>query len=124
METASGSLHPSIAHAVDGLHGVEARIERLELAAQALDMRGDGVVVEHDVGRVHELLAILDVAGMTRERVQYPELGQGKQHDLAVPLRLHPLGIESQRSTVQYLISFVWPAHCLHAPEQSVHPRD
>src|SRR5690606_33538196 len=43
----SGFL-PPVAHAVHGLDVVEVRVDGLELAADALDVRGDGVVVQHD----------------------------------------------------------------------------
>ena len=33
-------------------------------------MRGDRVVIQHHVGGIHELLAVLDVPGVPRERMQ------------------------------------------------------
>src|SRR5579871_499811 len=63
---AAASLDPSIPHAVHRLDRVEARLERLELASNALHVRGDRVVVEHDVRRIHQLLPVLDVPGMAR----------------------------------------------------------
>src|ERR1700728_3425824 len=61
---AAASLDPSIPHTVRGLDRIEARIERLEFASDALHVRGDGVVVEHDIRRIHQLLAILHVPRM------------------------------------------------------------
>ncbi len=99
------------------------RLEHLELPADALDVRGDGVVVEHDVRRVHELLAVLHVAGMLRERVHDPELRQRQQHHLAVPLHLHAFGIERERAAADDLIVLMRLAQGVDAPEQRVHAR-
>src|SRR5262245_5590037 len=69
-------LPPAIAHAVDALDAVEAGVERRELPADALDVRGDGAVVHHHARLAHELLAVLDVPRVTGERVDDPELGE------------------------------------------------
>ncbi len=116
-------LDPAIPHAIDGLDAVELRLEHLELPPDALDVRGDGVVVEHDVRRVHELLAVLHVAGMLREGVHDPELRQRKQHHLAVPLHLHAFGIERERAATNDLIVLVRLAQGIDAAEQRVHAR-
>ena len=44
---------PAIAHAVDGLDGVELRIDARKLGPDALDLRRHGAVVEHDVSCGH-----------------------------------------------------------------------
>src|SRR6187551_2001683 len=44
---------PAIAHSVHGFDAVEARIDRLKLAADAFDMGGDRVVVEDDIRGIH-----------------------------------------------------------------------
>src|SRR5436190_20845646 len=67
---------PSISEAVDGIDRAEFLVGGLELAPDALDVRGDGGVVDHDVRVAHQLLAILHMARIARERVHQPELGQ------------------------------------------------
>ena len=65
---------------------VERRVERQELAPDALDVRRDRAVVDDDVGVAHQRVAVLDVAGMARERVHHPELGEREVDALAVPV--------------------------------------
>src|SRR5512146_3329115 len=91
------SLHPAVTHPVDGLQRVECRFDVLELAPYTLHVRGDGVVIEYDVGGVHELLTVVYVPRMTRQRMDDPELGEREQHDLALPLGTHPLDVQCER---------------------------
>ena len=61
------------------------------LRADALHVRGDGAVVDHHVGVAHQRVAVLHVAGMARERVHHPELGQREVDGRAAPGRGHAL---------------------------------
>src|SRR6185295_888711 len=97
-------LPPAVAHAVDALDAVEAGVERHELLADALDVRGDRAVVHHHARLAHQLLAVLDVAGMARERVDDPELRQREVDARAAPARDDPLHVEAQRSALDHLL--------------------
>ncbi len=57
-------------------------------------MRGDRVVVEHGLGGIHELLAILDVSGITGHCVHQPEFGERKADARALPLYGHSVRID------------------------------
>src|ERR1700687_2015676 len=87
---------PAIAHAVHRVDAVERRVEGEKFPADALDVRGDGGIVNDDLGVAHPGVAILDVAGKASQRVDHPELGQREVDTLAVPLRREPLEIELQ----------------------------
>src|SRR5690606_7745547 len=52
---------PSIAHAVGRLDGVERRVDRGELAPDALDVGGNRAVVDDQIRLAHQLVAALDV---------------------------------------------------------------
>src|SRR3954470_2391346 len=95
---------PSIPEAVDSVDGGELRIYRLELAPDALHVRGDGRVVDHDVRIAHQALAILDVARIARERVHEPELGQREIDRRLTPGRLEALHVEAQRPALERLL--------------------
>src|SRR5262245_20284844 len=114
--TASGE--PAIAHAVRGFDGGEGGVEGEELPADALDVRGDRVVVEHDVRGVHELLAILHVAGETRQRVHEPELRHRERYRLIVPERSHAIRIETQGAALQRLVRRLALRQRIDATEQ------
>src|ERR1700676_1458211 len=87
---------PAIAHAVHGVDAVEQRVEDKKFSADALDVRGDGGIVNDDLGIAHQAVAILDVAGKPGQRVNHPELGQSEVNSLAAPLRCEALEIELQ----------------------------
>src|SRR5215470_9012982 len=119
-----GLFDPAVAHAVDGLQAVECWLDALELAPDALHVRGDGVVIEHHIGRIHELLTAAHVSGMAGERMHDPELGERQQHHPVVPLHLHALGIEGERSAPQDLTRAVGgPAQRVDTAEECVHAR-
>src|SRR5437867_2934444 len=61
----------SIADAIEGFDLRELRIHVLELFAQALDVAVDRPVIDIDVlaiGRIHQLVAVFDVARPLRQR--------------------------------------------------------
>src|SRR4051812_39122765 len=92
---------PPVTEAVDRVDGGERRVYRLELAPDALHVRGDGRVVDHDVRIAHQALAILDVARIARERVHEPELGQREIDRRLAPGRLEALHVEAQRAALE-----------------------
>src|SRR5690606_37825334 len=68
----------AVADAVERLELREVLIDLPELLAQALDVAVDGAVVDIDalaIGLVHQLVAVLDVAGADGERLKQQELG-------------------------------------------------
>src|SRR6478672_6457056 len=76
---------------------LELGIDLTELAAHPLDMAVDRAVVHVDrlaVGGIHQLVAVLDVAGPLSERLQQQELGDREVHLLALPGALVPARIE------------------------------
>src|SRR3546814_10319537 len=69
-------LAVAIADAIERLDLLEAVIDVAELLAQPLDVAVDGAVVDIDglaVGRVHELVAVLNMARPLRQRLQRSE---------------------------------------------------
>src|SRR5215831_893633 len=96
-------LPPAVAHAVDALDAVEPGVERRELPADALDVRGDRAVVHDHARLAHQLLAVLDVPGVAGERVHDPELRQRQVHALAAPARLHALQVDHERPALDHL---------------------
>src|SRR4051812_5111098 len=90
----SMSRVPAVTHAVDRRNAAKRRIQRDELAANALDVRSDGAVVDDDAGVAHQAVAILDMAGESRHRMHHPELGQGEIDAPAVPLGGQALKVE------------------------------
>src|SRR6266853_5707618 len=82
---------PAIAHAVHGVDTVERWIEGKKFSADALDVRGDGGIVDDDLCVAHQTVAILDVTRKPSQRMDHPELGQRELHALAIPLRREAL---------------------------------
>ena len=68
----------------------------MELAANALDVRRDRVVVEDGLCGIHELLPVLDVPRVARQRVDQPELGQRQADRLVLPVNRHALRVDVQ----------------------------
>jgi hypothetical protein len=79
-----------------GVDRVERGIDRDEFLAHALDVRGDGRVVDHDLGVAHQLVAAFHMARKAYERVHHPEFGHGQRHVDAVPGHAHALGLDHQ----------------------------
>jgi len=89
--------------AVDGVDGVERRVRGEKLAADALDVRGDGAVVHHQVGVTHQLLPALHVLGKLGERVHHPELGERELDRLLAPVHAEALQVERERAALEAL---------------------
>src|SRR5579872_2845258 len=87
----SAAAMPAIAHAVDAFDRIERGIERRELAADALDVRGDGAVVDREVGFPHQRVAVFHMAGKFRQRMHDPEFSQRELDLLLPPMRLQAL---------------------------------
>src|SRR6185436_16737831 len=117
-------LPPAIAHAVDALDPVEARVERSELPANALDVRGDRAVVHHHARLAHQLLAVLDVAGMPGERVDDPELREREVDARAPPAGRHALQVDPQRAALDRVLRLRVAALRVDAPEERGDPRE
>src|SRR6202035_3458617 len=91
----------AISDAIERFDLCEIVVDRLELLAQPLDVAVDGAVVDVDVlaiGRIHQLVAILDVAGALRQRLKDQELGDGQLDVIALPGAEMPAGIERQQA--------------------------
>ena len=94
------------------------RIDRLELAPDALHVRRDRAVVDDDVGVAHQRIAVLHVAGKARERMHHPELGQREVHALAVPVDGEALQVERKRSALEDVLGSGRRGQQLAAAEQ------
>ena len=81
---------PAVAHTVHRLDGIEGGIDLVELASYAFDMGGNGVVVQHHAGGVHQLLAVFDVARVFGEGMHDPEFCQGQFQGLFLPAGTAP----------------------------------
>src|SRR5437879_2295308 len=89
----------SISDAIKRFDLLELAVNLAELAADSLDVAVDRAVVDINrlaVRRIHQLLAILHVAGPLREGLQEKELGHRKVHLLALPGALMAAGVEHQ----------------------------
>src|SRR5207247_9841038 len=76
----------------------------LELAPDALHVRGDGRVVDHDVRVAHQLLAVLDVPGKARERMHQPEFREREIDRGVAPRGLEALHVEPERPALERLL--------------------
>ena len=94
------------------------RFEWLELAPYAFDMRGDGVVVQNDIGGIHQLLTILDMPRITRQGMHDPKFSQRQRDRSAVPGGLHLLAVDRQCTAPYDLSGIVGPTQGIDAPEQ------
>src|SRR6266404_7111168 len=98
---------PAIAHAVHGVDAVERWVEDKKFSADALDVRGDGGIVDDDLCVAHQTVAILDVTRKPSQRVDHPELGQREIHALAIPLRREALEIELQLAALDRFLDLL-----------------
>src|SRR5437773_10544796 len=94
---------PAISQAVDRVDGGESCVHGLELAPDALHVRSDGRVVDHDVRVAHQLLAVLDVPGEARERMHQPEFRQREIDCGVAPRGLEALHVEPERPALERL---------------------
>src|SRR6476620_10274767 len=110
--TGRSRLLEPVSDAIEGRDHVEARVDRLELLAQALDVAVDRAVVHKDlivVRGVHQGVAALHHAGALRERPQEQELGHGERHRLALPGAGVALGIHGELAALQRLgVGLAW----------------
>src|SRR5579883_2808330 len=84
----ASAIAVAVSDAIERLDLRELAVDHLELLAQPLDVAVDRAVVDIDVlaiGRVHELVAALDMAGPRRKRLQDEELGDGELDRHALP---------------------------------------
>src|SRR4030088_756393 len=109
---------PAIAHAVHGVDAVERWVEDKKFSADALDVRGDGGIVDDDLRVAHHAVAILDVTRKRSQRMDHPELGKREIHTLAVPLRREALEIELQLAALDRFLDRLWRREQVAAPEQ------
>src|ERR1700738_4785279 len=89
----------SVSDAIKRFDLLELAVDLAELAAHALDMAVDRAVVDVDrlaIGRIHQLVAVLDVTGPLGERFQQQELGDREVHFLALPGALVAARVEHQ----------------------------
>src|SRR5439155_16192827 len=77
-------------------NAVELWIHCEKFAADALDVRSDGGIVDDDRGVAHEAVAVLDMTRKLGERVHHPELGQREIDACILPLRVETLQIEQE----------------------------
>ena len=81
------------------------------------------VVVEHGLRRVHQLLAILDVARIARHRVHEPEFGE-RQSDRSVPPQdPHPVRVDLELAAPDPVLLRLRLLERIEAPEQCGDPR-
>ena len=107
-------------HSVDG---IEVRINGDEFAADALDVGGDGGVIDDDLRIAHQLLAAFHMARKSCQCVHHPELGHGQRHVLPVPGDAHAFGLDAQWPELMYGIGLRRLAQGIHAPEQGADAR-
>src|SRR4029077_17591392 len=87
----------SIADAIKGFDLAEFGVDRLELLAQALDVAVDRTIVDVDmlaVSRIHQLVAVFDVARPLRQGFEDQELGHGQLDRLILPGALMSCRVE------------------------------
>ena len=87
-------------------------------------MRGDGIVVDDQVGFAHQLFAVLHVAGKARQRVHHPELGKGELHPRPAPAGGEALHVQGELAANHDIVDALrLPLH-VHAPEQGRDARE
>src|SRR3954447_24601788 len=78
----------SIADAIQSFDLRELAVHGLKFLTQTFDVAVDRAVVDVDVlavGRVHQLIAVFDMAGAVRQRLEDQKLGYGQFDRLAAP---------------------------------------
>src|SRR5579859_3658979 len=89
----------SVTNAIEGLDMAEIVVDHLEFLPKPLDVAVDGAIVDVDVltiGRIHQLVAVLDVAGPCGKRFQDQELGHRELDLAAAPGAEMPARVEQQ----------------------------
>src|ERR1700730_7706898 len=113
----ASAIAVAIADAIKSFDLAKARIDRLELLPQPLDMAVDGAVVHVNVlaiGAVHELIAALDMPGPKRQRLQDQEFGDGEVDIGVFPTALVARGVEHQLAALNHRLAL--PAALRHLP--------
>src|SRR5688572_25807644 len=97
-------IFKSVADSIEGLDGVELRVDGPELAPDSFDVAVDRPVVDIDVvlvGDVEQLVAALHHSGTLGERLEDQELGHRQGDVLAVPDDLVPSRVHGQPPALQ-----------------------
>src|SRR5579884_2235775 len=84
---AGSAVAVSIADAIERFDLRELAVDRLEFLAEPLDVAVDRAVIDVNVlaiGRVHQLVAVLDVTRPLRQRFEDQEFGDGQLDRLAL----------------------------------------
>src|SRR4029078_6608119 len=89
-----------------------------EFRTNSLHLGRDRTVIENGIGRRHELLAVLHVPRVQRERIDHQKPGRWERHALAPPLRGHPVAVEHERSLLEPVALLFTRAQRLAPPEQ------
>ena len=80
-------------------------------------MRGDRVVIQYGLCRVHQLLAVLDMTRVTGQRVHHPELCQGQRDGLILPAHRHAIDIQLQAAAIDAVLITLRILHDVQTPE-------
>src|SRR6185312_11844533 len=109
---------PAVAHAIHRIDGIKVGVDCEKLLPDALHVRGDRAVVDHDLCVSHELIAVLYVTWKLREAVHHPELCQRQIDRTAAPTHREPPKIQSQCPAVQHFFLRDRRAGKIATPEQ------
>src|SRR5579875_559502 len=122
-EASGSAVAVAVPDAVERLDLGKIGIDRLELFAQSLDVAVDRAVVDIDVlaiGRIHQLVAVLDVTRAVRERFEDQKLGHGQFDRLPFPGAQMPGRVEDQLTAHddRLAVRIIAFARQLAAPDQ------
>ena len=97
----------------------------LRLSPRDAARGGEGVrvVVEHGLRSIHQLLAVLDVAGVTRKRVHHPELREREPKLLILPAHRHSIEIQLKVAATEQRLPRVRSLHRIETAKQCGDPR-
>src|SRR6516162_1286798 len=105
---AGSAVAVSIADAIERFDLGEIAVDRLEFLAQPLDVAVDRAVVDVNVlaiGRVHQLVAVLDVPRAVGQRFKYQELGHGQFNVLRAPAAQMARGVENHPAAYDHRLA-------------------
>ena len=85
-------------------------------------MGGDGIVIQHDPGSIHQLLTVFDMTGVLGKGIHYPEFRHRKGNLGIGPAGREAIHIQRQLAPFQFIRLPVRLLQGIDPPKQCIHP--